>query len=389
MLRMVALGLQGLLLVYLAYELVVSLWGWPHPTKAPRSQRAQRFRVVIPAHNEGAVIRHILTDLSRQEYDRALVRVVVIADRSDDDTAAVAERLAEVAERRVGSGGKGNAIDWYLDEAPLDADEALVIFDADTRVPPESLARIADELATGPQACQLYLDVDNPDGSLVATASALSYWAGNRMVQLARHRIGWSADLGGTGMAFAADGVTAIGRFGGGLTEDQGALARLVASGGRVGWIHDVRLRDEKPQDVAVAVHQRARWVAGKRAVARAALRPLLTAAWAKRSWAPVDVAIRLVQPGRSFLALIAALLAAVAAVTGAAALLPWWLWALVAAVVVIAPVAFLVRDGVPGRYVVRYPVVALLAILWLPIRVMSRIRRRGWRRTPRRAEQA
>ncbi len=162
-----------------------------------------------------------------------------------------------------------------------------------------------------------------------------------------------------------------------------------MVAGRRVRWIHDVRLSDEKPEGAAAALRQRARWVAGKRAVSRRYLRPLAAAAVRQRSWAPADVAIRLLQPGRSFLALVAVVLAVVAAITGSDLLFPWWVWGLAAAVVALAPIVFLIRDGVPAHYVVRYPLLALIAAAWLPIRILSRVGGREWRRTPRRAERA
>ena len=385
MLRILVLAIQGLVVAFLGYELVVSLWGWRSDGPPPPTSRRRRFRVVIPAHNEALVLPGILGDLAGQDYDHSLVRTAVVADRCSDDSAAVARRYAEVRERSDGEPGKGPALDWYLAQDPLD-EEALVVFDADSRIPGDTLGRLADELETG-DACQLYLDVENPDGSVLATASALSYWAGNRMVQLARHNLGWSADLGGTGMAFGPAVLSEILPFGAVVTDDQGALARLVIAGHRVRWIHDVRLRDEKPTGAAVAVRQRARWVAGKRAVARRHIGQLLAAAWRQRSWVPVDVAIRLVQPGRTFLALVSGVLAIVAAVTGSDLILWWWLWAAVAAIVIVTPVLFLVREGVPRRYVIRYPFLVVLAGLWLPARLASRLLPAGWRRTPRQAE--
>ncbi len=146
----------------------------------------------------------------------------MIADHCTDTTAEIARLAgANVAQRTDGPPGKGAALAWYLEQHPLTADEALVVFDADNRVPAGALGRIADEIAAGHEVVQCYLDVANPDGSLISEASALSYWAGNRMVQLARSNLGWSADLGGTGMALTGAALERVGGFGDSLTEDQ------------------------------------------------------------------------------------------------------------------------------------------------------------------------
>jgi cellulose synthase/poly-beta-1,6-N-acetylglucosamine synthase-like glycosyltransferase len=381
--RILALVLQVVILGFILWDFVVSLWGWQRPTKAIPSRRTRQFRVVVPAHNEGGVIGGVLGDAAGQDYPGDLVRIAVIADRCSDDTVEVAAPMAEVAERNDGPEGKGAAVSWYLAQYPLDSDEALVVVDADSRLPEEMLARIADEMAVGADALQAYLDVENPDASLLTTASALSYWAGNRMVQLARANLGWSCDLGGTGMAFSPTAIELLDGFGATLAEDKEATVQLALSDVRVGWLHDVRIRDPKPVGLGVAVRQRARWVAGKRSVVRSHVPQLVSASVRRGSLALFDLALRLMNPGRSFLAMSAAVLAVLAAATGWDGFLWWGTWAIVAAVAFFSPVAFLARDHVPGRYLVRYPLLALLAVLWVPIRVASRIGN-GWYHTPR-----
>jgi len=373
------LGLAG-------YHSVVALWGWRIPPPAPAGPRRRPFRVLVPAHDEAAVLGGLLGDLARQDYPRERVRVEVVADRCADGTAQVARAHGAVAaERAEGVPGKGPALAWRLAAAPLVPGEALVVLDADNRVPPDLLARFDAELAAGAHALQAYLDVANPDGSVLATASALTYWAGNRMVQLARRNLGWSADLGGTGMCLSPEALEAVGGIGGSLTEDTELTVTLALAGISVTWLHDVRVRDEKPESVGVAVRQRARWVQGKRAVARRWAGPLLRHALTARAPGSADLALRLVQPGRSFLALVTGLLGLAAAGTRTGALLPWPVWATAAGVQVGLPVPFLARDGLPARYLARYPFVTVIALLWVPIRIASRLRTATWYHTPHR----
>lgn len=325
------------------------------------------------------MIGGVLHDLTGAEYPSGLHEVWVLADHCSDATAEIAaDAGAKITKRINGEPGKGAALAWYLEEHPLEADEALVVFDADNRVPPNVLGRIADELDAGHEVVQCYLDVANPDGSLLAEASALSYWAGNRMVQLARSNLGWSADLGGTGMAFTAEALERVGGFGTSLTEDQELGARLVLAGMRVEWLHDLRIRDEKPESVGVAVRQRARWMAGRRQAARLHFGSLVKqgspAAW--------DQAIRLVQPGRSFVALVSASMTVLSAVTGSRWLLPAELWGVATAVQMLEPIPFLVKDGVEPKRLARYPLLVILAALWVPIRILSG-RVKGWYHTP------
>lgn len=383
MLRTLVLVPQLLLLLLPLYDAVVAWWGWSVPRPAPRGPRRRRFRVVIPAHDEEAVIGPLLEDLQRQDVPRAARHIVVLADRCTDATAELARRHgAHVAEREEGPDGKAAALRWYLTREPLRNDEALVVVDADNRVPPDLLARFADELDAGHEVLQAYLDVANPDDSLMATASALTYWAGNRTVQLARRNLGFSADLGGTGMCLSASALQRAGGFGDSLTEDQELTAKLLLADVHVVWLHDLRIRDEKPADMAVAVRQRGRWAAGRRQVRKQYLGPLLRRAL-RGSGASLDYALRLLSPGRSFLALLTAVMAVAAAVAPGGWLLPWQLWAAAAAIQVLLPMVFLAREGVGAGYLLRYPAVTLLALLWLPIRLVSRRMGTAWFHTP------
>jgi cellulose synthase/poly-beta-1,6-N-acetylglucosamine synthase-like glycosyltransferase len=379
MLRTALIALQALMLALIGYNAVTALWGWRNREPAVRGARERYLRVVIPAHDEGKVISGVLGDLAGSSYRGDRVDTWVLADRCTDDTVRIAtDAGVSVAERHGGPPGKGAALAWYLDEQPLASGEALVVFDADNRIGPDVLGRIADELDTGHEVVQCYLDVANPDGSLLAEAAALSYWAGNRMVQLARSNLGWSADLGGTGMAMTDELLDRVGGFGESLTEDQEIGARIVLSGERVEWLHDVKVEDEKPTSLGVTVQQRARWMSGKRSARREHLGDLVRSG----RLASLDQALRLVQPGRTFLALVSGVLTALAAITGSAWLLPWPVLGVATAIQVLEPIPFLARDGIPTRRLIRYPFLIVLAALWLPIRFASR-RVDQWYHTP------
>jgi cellulose synthase/poly-beta-1,6-N-acetylglucosamine synthase-like glycosyltransferase len=381
MLRVLLFIAQGAVVAHVVYHGMVALWGWRNPEPVPRGERLRRLRVVIPAHDEAAVIGGVLADLAEDTYESKTVWV--LADRCTDDTAAVAKASGMlVAERSEGESGKGAALAWYLDEEPLGADESLVVFDADNRLSSDVLGAMADGLDHGADAVQCYLDVENPGDSWLATASALSYWASNRMVQLARSALGWSVDLGGTGMAITASAVDAAGGFGTSLTEDQELGARLALAGVPVRWLHEVRIRDEKPTAVGAAVRQRARWMSGRRAVARRYLWPLWKAAVSRRSLGLFDQGLRLIQPSRALVALLTAALAVVAWATAWSWLFPWPIWAAAALIQFLEPIPFLLRDGVPVRYVVQYPLLAVLAALWAPIRLVSSFTGAEWAHT-------
>jgi cellulose synthase/poly-beta-1,6-N-acetylglucosamine synthase-like glycosyltransferase len=194
------------------------------------------------------------------------------------------------------------------------------------------------------------------------------------MVQLARRNLNWTADLGGTGMCVTGVALAAAGGFGDSAAEDQELGVRLFLSGHKVRWLHDLRVADEKPSDAGVAMRQRSRWATGRRHVAGVYFGKLLRAG-KPASW---DLALRLIQPSRMGVAVVSGLLALASAL--GLPLWPWWVWLAIASVQVLAPIPFLLRDHVPGRYIWRYPVLILLPLIKLPARFL---RARGWYHTP------
>jgi cellulose synthase/poly-beta-1,6-N-acetylglucosamine synthase-like glycosyltransferase len=177
------------------------------------------------------------------------------------------------------------------------------------------------------------------------------------------------------------EALDAAGGFTDDLTDDTALNARLNLAGYRAKWLHDVRVFDEKPTNASSTITQRSRWVRGKRDAQRMYGWSLVRSGFSDVQPALLDLAYRLYNPGRSFIALVIAVLAVLAGVFPQWGLWPWWFLAGVAVLVVLLPIVFLIIDGVPARYIVRYPFVTLIAVLWLPIRIGSGFLK-GW--TPR-----
>lgn len=99
---------------------------------------------------------------------------------------------------------------------------------------------------------------------------------------------------------------------------------------------------------------------------------------------ASFDLAVRLNQPGRSLIAALSGVLTLIAAIWPSPYLLTWWVWGIAALLQVGAPIPFLAREGVPGRYLWRYPYLVVFAALSPIARLLSR-RTGGWYHTPHR----
>jgi glycosyltransferase involved in cell wall biosynthesis len=126
------------------YLLILALASLRHrpalPSEAPRS----RLAVVVPAHEEEALVGRCVRSLLRQRYPAGLYRVLVVADNCTDGTAAEAERSgARVMVRKdENARGKGRALRWAMDRllAESDPPDAVVVVDADSVADPDLLA---------------------------------------------------------------------------------------------------------------------------------------------------------------------------------------------------------------------------------------------------------
>ena len=133
-----------------------------------------RVAVVVPAHDEGALIGRCLASLRRAlaHPDVAVLdrRVVVVADRCADDTAIVARRalarglagsIVQVGFESAGRArAEGVAIALAAWPGADPATSWLASTDADTCVPANWLARQLDAAARGYAAVAGIIDVD-------------------------------------------------------------------------------------------------------------------------------------------------------------------------------------------------------------------------------------
>ena len=82
------------LVLMLLYQLCISFFGFKRNTKNYQDHDPQmRFLVLVPAHNEEAVIADIIDNLEHMEYPRELYDFYILADNCTDRTVEVARRM--------------------------------------------------------------------------------------------------------------------------------------------------------------------------------------------------------------------------------------------------------------------------------------------------------
>jgi cellulose synthase/poly-beta-1,6-N-acetylglucosamine synthase-like glycosyltransferase len=238
--------------------------GRARPPRRTTSKGA-RILYLVPAHNEGALVRACIRSVRLQLYPTDQIRVVVIADNCTDDTAGQARSAgADVFERLdPDAPGKPAAIAWALKRLDLRSCDALVILDADSIVDDRHAAALAKHGDLRKRVFEGFNDVGNRQASaltrMAAVFAAARYGSAYRLKQ----RAGINVPLS-NGLCIGTDILRAFPWQATSLSEDLEVYARLTALGVPIELAADAHVYAQETNTLQQASTQRARWLAGR-----------------------------------------------------------------------------------------------------------------------------
>jgi cellulose synthase/poly-beta-1,6-N-acetylglucosamine synthase-like glycosyltransferase len=236
----------------------------PVKSKPIRPGRDATFAILIPAHNEEAVIAGTLASVNREMG--ASGRILVVADNCADGTAALARAAgAEVIERTDDKRrGKGYALDFgirHLQQAPPDA---LVIIDADCQVGPGSIRKLVQLCNAAKSPVQALYLMRAPEGAGLKIRIAEFAWLVKNQVRPTGFlRLGLPCQLMGAGMAFVWSDIQQINLASGHLVEDLKLGLDLCRTGKPPLLCLDALMTSEFPISNEGQKTQRTRWEHG------------------------------------------------------------------------------------------------------------------------------
>jgi cellulose synthase/poly-beta-1,6-N-acetylglucosamine synthase-like glycosyltransferase len=263
----IAIGL-ALPICVLWIECWAAIWGKSqlNSTLSNSTVSSQKIKVsiLIPAHNEaseiGATVKALLPQLNRCD------QLIVIADNCTDETAAIARQQgATVLERQnLQQRGKGYALDYGLHQLSADPPDVVVMVDADCRVEPGGIEKIAQQAATRQKPVQaLYLMETPPTPSPKDSISALAFLVKNLVRPLGLTQLGQPCLLTGTGMAFPWGVLQTISLASGNIVEDMQLGLDLAIAGYAPYFCGAAQVTGVLPQQAEAATSQRTRWEHG------------------------------------------------------------------------------------------------------------------------------
>jgi 1,2-diacylglycerol 3-beta-glucosyltransferase len=295
----------------------------------PRVPARLKFDVIVPAHNEEAGIGGTVTNLSALDYPVELRRILVVADNCSDATAERArEAGATVLVRNdTQNRGKGFALAHAFERSLKEGfADAVVVVDADTVVSPHLLHSFGLRLEVGAHAVQAHYGVVNPHASWRTQLMTIALALFHKVRSLGRERLGVSCGLRGNGMCFSHRVIREVPHDAFSIVEDLEYGIRLGRAGHRVHYAWEAEVLGEMVSSEKAARSQRRRWEGGRWAMTKQFGLPLLAEALRKRDGVLLDLAMDLLVPPLSYVAL-GTVMVAVAA--GALAL--WQGWAALA----------------------------------------------------------
>lgn len=314
-LRALVLAGELMLAVPLAYLVALSLAallvGWRFRHRPPGRPVAERemlphIAILIPAHNEAAVIGKLLESIDALDYPQERLTAIVVADNCTDETARIARAAGVETYERFDAGerAKGYALRWLLERLTEDerSFDAYAFVDADSRLSPDFLLRMAETLDGGALVAQGQYRVLNADQGWTAGLRAVAIALFNHLRPLGRSLFGWSAGLKGNGMVFSRDVVERFGWGAFALAEDAEYHIQLIEAGIRVAYVPDALVSAEMPVSLSQADSQQRRWERGRIELARAWAWPLIRGFLRTGDSARLDVAMELALPPLSMM---------------------------------------------------------------------------------------
>lgn len=233
-----------------------------------KSDKLNKFGIVISARNEENVIGNLLESINRQDYPKELIKVFLIADNCTDNTAEVGRQYgARVLERQNKElVGKGYALDYLFKQLLAENDDcdAYIVFDADNLVDKNFVKEMNVNFNRGYIALTSYRNSKNYGTNWITAGYSLWFLREAKYLNNARMRLGTSCAISGTGFCISRKIVE---RNNGWkyhlLTEDIEFSVDMAIQGEKIGYSAGSIVYDEQPETFKQSWNQRLRWSKG------------------------------------------------------------------------------------------------------------------------------
>ncbi|MBN9888450.1 glycosyltransferase [Pelagibaca abyssi] len=225
--------------------------------------------LLVPLFREENIARDLLQRLSRLDYPRARLDVLLILEARDDTTrAALAAlqlppwmRVIEVPDGPVTT--KPRALNYAL---RFSRGEIVGIYDAEDAPASDQLRRVAGHFGRAPPAVaclQGILDFYNPKANWLSRCFTIEYATWFRIMLPGLARLGFAVPLGGTTVFFRRAALEQVGGWDAHNVTEDADLGIRLARHGYVTELLPIVTREEANNRLWPWVRQRSRWLKG------------------------------------------------------------------------------------------------------------------------------
>lgn len=236
----------------------------------PKAVKKHKYGYLIAARNESAVIGELIDSIYAQNYDKDLMRVFVIADNCNDDTAIIAKEHGAIVFERKNDilVGKGYALDFGLKNILEDENykdiEAFFIFDADNILDKEFTNEMNNAFDSGVKVCTGFRDSKNFGESWVSAGQSLSFYRECLLIHNSRCNLNMGTYVSGTGFYVAREIIEKNeGWKHFTLIEDIEFSIQCMLDGVKIKYCESALFYDEQPVTLKYSLKQRLRWCKG------------------------------------------------------------------------------------------------------------------------------
>lgn len=220
--------------------------------------------VLIPAHNESVNLIPTLRCVFEQNLPG--LRVLLVADNCDDDTASIGRNEgAEVIERTNATlRGKGYALDFGVQHLTTNPPSVLIILDADCLLKTGALKLLSHTALTTNRPVQaLYLMKNAGMASVKEKIAEFAWLVKNHVRPSGLHALGLTCQLTGSGMAFPWKVIQQVPLATGEIVEDMKLGLTLTATGYPTVFCEEALVTSVFPCHEEGVLSQRTRWEHG------------------------------------------------------------------------------------------------------------------------------
>lgn len=293
---LLALLLTPLALVTMCFTIEVVVGLKPLAAANIGNEANSKAVIIVPAHNEQAVLGARLPLLSDAAEGQA--RILFVADNCTDSTADIARSLgAEVIERlEPNRRGKGFALDFAKQHLQHNPPDVVLIIDADCMTDRDSVGALIGGCLLTRRPCQATnLQMPAREASPAVQLSTFAFFIKNVIRQRGLQRLAGRAHLCGTGMALPWLIFERAELATGNIAEDLKLGLELAEKGCAPLFVEQATVWSNAESD-ANTMSQRRRWEGGflhnaKRAAPRM-LAQAFRCADVRLAWAAMDLMI-------------------------------------------------------------------------------------------------